>query len=133
MSSKQQQIEMPKQTPGERVNNFMEVAQGYTSELAIKEAERCLNCKNPQCRKGCPVDIDISGFIQMIREGYSVFFILGLVFFTLGITHKSEWKKNHVPFSKLPSKQQKLAIVTMVVLGVLVFVGLAAYMFFSNL
>jgi glutamate synthase (NADPH/NADH) small chain len=60
---------MPKQSPEERVKNFLEVARGYTKEHAIKEAERCLNCKNPQCRKGCPVDIDIPSFIQLIKEG----------------------------------------------------------------
>lgn len=69
MSSKETQIDMPKQTPEERVKNFLEVAKGYTEALAIKEAERCLNCKNPQCIKGCPVNIDIPGFIQLIKEG----------------------------------------------------------------
>ena len=69
MSFNEPQSEMPKQSPEERVKNFLEVARGYTKELAIKEAERCLNCKNPQCRKGCPVDIDIPSFIQLIKEG----------------------------------------------------------------
>ena len=62
-------IEMPKQAPDERIHNFFEVAMGYTSEMAIQEAERCLNCKNPQCIKGCPVNIDIPGFIQLVKEG----------------------------------------------------------------
>jgi glutamate synthase (NADPH/NADH) small chain len=62
-------VEMPKQITEERVHNFMEVAKGYTSEMAIEEAQRCLNCKNPQCIKGCPVNIDISGFIQLVKEG----------------------------------------------------------------
>lgn len=69
MSFKEPQAEMPKQTPDERVNNFLEVARGYTKELAIQEAERCLNCKNPQCMKGCPVNIDIPSFIDLIKEG----------------------------------------------------------------
>jgi glutamate synthase (NADPH/NADH) small chain len=69
MSFKEPQAEMPKQTPDERVNNFLEVARGYTKELAIQEAERCLNCKNPQCMKGCPVNIDIPSFINLIKEG----------------------------------------------------------------
>lgn len=62
-------VEMPKQTPDERINNFFEVAKGYTSEMAIQEAERCLSCKNPQCIKGCPVNIDIPGFIKLVKEG----------------------------------------------------------------
>ncbi|MBD3206503.1 NADPH-dependent glutamate synthase [Candidatus Bathyarchaeota archaeon] len=69
MSFKEPQAEMPKQTPEERVNNFIEVARGYTKELAIQEAERCLSCKNPQCMKGCPVNIDIPSFIDLIKEG----------------------------------------------------------------
>lgn len=59
---------MPKQSPDERIHNFEEVAQGYTKELALEEAARCLNCKNPQCRKGCPVNIDIPSFINLIKE-----------------------------------------------------------------
>ncbi len=62
-------VEMPKQAPDERVHNFLEVAKGYTSEMAIKEAQRCLSCKNPQCVKGCPVNIDIPGFIKLVKEG----------------------------------------------------------------
>jgi glutamate synthase (NADPH) small chain len=60
--------DMPKQSPDERIHNFEEVAQGYTKELALEEAARCLNCKNPQCRKGCPVNIDIPSFINLIKE-----------------------------------------------------------------
>jgi len=60
--------DMPKQSPEDRVNNFNEVAQGYTKELALQEADRCLQCKNPQCRKGCPVNIDIPAFIALIKE-----------------------------------------------------------------
>ena len=63
------EVDMPKQTPEERIRNFFEVAKGYTSEMAVEEAERCLQCKNPQCRKGCPVDIDIPAFIKLIKEG----------------------------------------------------------------
>ncbi len=61
------QVEMPKQTPEERVNNFDEVALGYTEEQAVQEASRCLGCKNPQCIKGCPVDVDIPSFIELIK------------------------------------------------------------------
>jgi glutamate synthase (NADPH/NADH) small chain len=60
---------MPKQTPEERIRNFDEVALGFTPELAIKEAERCLQCKKPQCVAGCPVEIDIPAFIAHIAAG----------------------------------------------------------------
>ncbi len=60
--------DMPKQSPEARVKNFDEVAKGYTMELALEEAARCLSCKNPQCRKGCPVNIDIPSFISLIKE-----------------------------------------------------------------
>ena len=62
-------VDMPKQTPVERVSNFFEVAKGYTAEMAVEEAGRCLQCKNPQCRKGCPVGIDIPAFIKLIKDG----------------------------------------------------------------
>lgn len=61
--------EMPLQAPEERITNFDEVALGYTEEQAILEAERCLECKNPKCVEGCPVNIDIPGFISMIKKG----------------------------------------------------------------
>ena len=59
---------MPKQNPDERVRNFDEVALGFTPELAILEAARCLQCKKPQCVLGCPVEVDIPGFISKIVE-----------------------------------------------------------------
>jgi glutamate synthase (NADPH/NADH) small chain len=60
---------MPKQAPFERVRNFDEVALGYTPDLAREEASRCLACKNPHCVRGCPVAIDIPGFVQCIIDG----------------------------------------------------------------
>jgi len=60
---------MPKQDHLERIRNFDEVALGYAIETAREEASRCLNCKNPLCNKGCPVGIDIPGFIQCIIAG----------------------------------------------------------------
>jgi len=60
---------MPKQEPFERIRNFDEVALGYTEELALEEASRCLKCKKPTCRAGCPVGIKIPEFIQCIAEG----------------------------------------------------------------
>lgn len=60
--------EMPTQPAAERVKNFNEVALGYTSEQAVTEAKRCLQCKKPRCMKGCPVEIDIPGFIAKIAK-----------------------------------------------------------------
>ena len=59
---------MPKQEPFERIKNFDEVALGYTQALAIEEASRCLNCKKPQCREGCPVSINIPAFVKCIVD-----------------------------------------------------------------
>ena len=62
-------VPMPKQDPKERIHNFNEVALGYTYEMAIEEANRCLQCKNRPCQKGCPVNIDIPDFIAELRKG----------------------------------------------------------------
>ena len=60
---------MPTQDPEVRAHNFQEVALGYTEEMAIDEANRCLNCKNMPCVNGCPVKIHIPEFISKIKEG----------------------------------------------------------------
>jgi len=60
---------MPEQPPEERIHNFDEVPLGYTPEQAVLEASRCLDCKKPTCVNGCPVQVDIPGFIRLIREG----------------------------------------------------------------
>jgi len=62
-------IPMPEADASDRRTGFGEVNQGYTEELAVAEAERCLQCKNEPCRAGCPVDVDIPAFIKLIREG----------------------------------------------------------------
>ena len=59
---------MPTQAPEVRAHNFKEVALGYTEEIAVEEANRCLNCKNQPCVSGCPVNIHIPEFIQKIKE-----------------------------------------------------------------
>lgn len=61
--------EMPTQDPIIREKNFKEVALGYTAEIAVEEAKRCLNCKNKPCVSGCPVNIDIPDFISQIKKG----------------------------------------------------------------
>ena len=60
---------MPQQDPVERARNFKEVALGYTEEMAIKEAGRCLQCKKPFCVQGCPVNVRIPEFIAKVAEG----------------------------------------------------------------
>jgi glutamate synthase (NADPH/NADH) small chain len=60
---------MPKQDPKLRVQNFEEVALGYTRDQAMREASRCLDCKKSPCITGCPVDIDIPAFVKLIRNG----------------------------------------------------------------
>ncbi len=65
---KREAVEMPKQEPKVRAKNFNEVALGYTEEMAQEEASRCLQCPNPQCRAGCPVDVPIPEFIKCLRE-----------------------------------------------------------------
>lgn len=69
MAIVQKKHEMPTQAPEVRAHNFDEVALGYTAEIAIAEANRCLNCKNKPCVEGCPVNIQIPDFISKIKEG----------------------------------------------------------------
>lgn len=60
--------EMPSQDPKVRAHNFNEVTLGYTMQIAVEEAQRCLNCKNSPCVSGCPVNISIPEFIARIKE-----------------------------------------------------------------
>lgn len=60
---------MPEQDPNVRNRNFLEVAQGYTKEQAIEEANRCLQCKTKPCVAGCPVMVQIPEFIKLVAEG----------------------------------------------------------------
>lgn len=63
-----QRTEMPEQAPEERVHNFNEVPLGFEPEMAVLEATRCLDCKKPECIVGCPVGIDIPGFLNKIVD-----------------------------------------------------------------
>lgn len=62
-------VEMPKQEPQVRAKNFSEVALGYTAEQALAETTRCIQCPKQPCIAGCPVNIDIPGFIEALRQG----------------------------------------------------------------
>ncbi len=62
-------VRMREQDPAERARNFKEVPFGYTPEDAKAEASRCIACKKPKCVEGCPVGIDIPGFIALIKDG----------------------------------------------------------------
>ena len=70
---KKEKHPMPEQDPRERTKNFKEVPLGYSAEVAIAEAKRCLECKPKEgqkiCTDRCPVDVDIPGFIRCIKEG----------------------------------------------------------------
>ena len=82
---KKERVRMPEQAPKVRARNFIEVPTGYTPEMAKEEASRCLQCKNPGCVDGCPVGVDIPGFIKLILESD----------FTQSIRHI--WKQNSLP------------------------------------
>ncbi|MEM2480523.1 MAG: NADPH-dependent glutamate synthase [Candidatus Hadarchaeales archaeon] len=66
---RERKVPMPEQPPEQRIRNFREVPLGYTPEQAMEEAERCLQCKDPPCMKGCPVSVKIPKFISLIRKG----------------------------------------------------------------
>ena len=68
MSDRMKRVAVNEQESGKRAKNFMEVCLGYDNERAVKEALRCLHCKNPQCIEGCPVSINIPEFINYIKE-----------------------------------------------------------------
>lgn len=69
MAIEKKAVPMREQKASERVKNFEEVPLGYSDEEAKKEAERCLQCKNPPCVKGCPVNVNIPAFIELIKAG----------------------------------------------------------------
>ena len=69
MQDSMKRTPVTEQEPKLRAKNFEEVCLGYDQERAIKEANRCLGCKNPKCVEGCPVSIDIPGFIAEVKNG----------------------------------------------------------------
>lgn len=69
MMDMMKKVPVKEQEPSVRAKNFQEVCLGYSEEEAMAEATRCLNCKNPRCVAGCPVSIDIPGFIQELKAG----------------------------------------------------------------
>ena len=69
MQDRMKRVEVSEQAPDIRAKNFEEVCLGYLDEEAIKEATRCLNCKVPKCIDGCPVSINIPGFIGYVKSG----------------------------------------------------------------
>jgi glutamate synthase (NADPH/NADH) small chain len=64
-----EKVKMPEQDPKVRARNFEEVSLGYTKEMAMEEAERCLNCKHKPCVSGCPVNVRIPEFIEQVAKG----------------------------------------------------------------
>ena len=62
---------MPEQDPRVRAHNFDEVATGYTAEMAIQEAQRCLDCRHKPCVEGCPVNVKIPEFIRLLKQGHA--------------------------------------------------------------
>ncbi len=62
-------VPVREQDPKVRAANFQEVCLGYNKDEAMEEAKRCLNCKNAKCVKGCPVSIDIPGFVEKVKSG----------------------------------------------------------------
>lgn len=69
MQDRMKRTPVTEQAPEVRAKNFEEVCLGYDQERAVKEASRCLGCKNPKCVEGCPVSIDIPGFIAEVKKG----------------------------------------------------------------
>lgn len=69
MAEKKQRQKMSQRPASERIRDFEEVPLGYNIQQAVEEAKRCIQCKNPQCVKGCPVEVNIPGFLALIARG----------------------------------------------------------------
>ncbi|KAB2887448.1 MAG: NADPH-dependent glutamate synthase [Desulfobulbaceae bacterium] len=84
-AQKNPRVPMPEQDPKVRARNFLEVPTGYTMKMAQEEASRCLQCKKPGCVSGCPVGVDIPGFIDLIAQG------------DMSGAIRNLWRKNSLP------------------------------------
>jgi glutamate synthase (NADPH) small chain len=69
MAEKKSRLHMKERLAAERIRDFEEVPLGYTVDEAIEEAKRCLQCKDPKCVAGCPVEVDIPGFLKLVAQG----------------------------------------------------------------
>jgi glutamate synthase (NADPH/NADH) small chain len=69
MAEKKKRLHMKERSVAERIRDFQEVPLGYTPEQAMEEAKRCIQCKKPLCVGGCPVEVDIPGFLKLVAEG----------------------------------------------------------------
>jgi glutamate synthase (NADPH/NADH) small chain len=69
MAEKKKRLHMKERSVAERIRDFEEVPLGYTPEMAMEEAKRCIQCKKPLCVGGCPVEVDIPAFIKLVGEG----------------------------------------------------------------
>lgn len=85
VKSKSRRVAMPEQEPDQRRSNFNEVPLGYTPDMAVKEASRCLQCESAPCVSGCPVEIDIPAFVQLIKDR------------KFDEAAKKIWEKNRLP------------------------------------
>jgi glutamate synthase (NADPH/NADH) small chain len=85
VKQKNPRMQMPEQEAHIRAHNFLEVPTGYTAKMAQEEAARCLQCKKPGCVAGCPVGVDIPGFIDLVSQGD----ITGAI--------RNLWSKNALP------------------------------------
>ncbi len=85
VKSKSRRVAMPEQEPDQRRKNFDEAPLGYTPDMAVKEASRCLQCKPAPCVSGCPVEIDIPAFVQLIKDR------------KFDEAAKKIWEKNRLP------------------------------------
>lgn len=69
MNDLNKRVDMPLRDKNERNKDFYEVSLGYTEEMAKKEASRCIQCKTKPCVKGCPLNIDVKGFVELVSKG----------------------------------------------------------------
>ena len=96
LADRMKRVAVTEQDPVERAKNFKEVCLGYDNERAVKEASRCLHCKNPKCVEGCPVSINIPEFISHIKENDIDDIIKSLDVSCVIYTNEQEEKINNI-------------------------------------